>query len=116
MSAAEIDVRKKLEKMMLKAPRPRLVDIMAADRRDGTYDLIYVFQHEGSLVDLRYVVTEDEEISSISDLYSGALCMEREIIDMFGLKFKGVEGGFLLDKNSPKNPLRLPRKEVEKDA
>ncbi|MCE5297140.1 MAG: NADH-quinone oxidoreductase subunit C [Euryarchaeota archaeon] len=116
MSAAEIDLRKKLERMSLKSPRPRLIDVIAADRRDGTYDLIYVFHHEGAIVDHRYVVNEDDDITSIADLYAGALCMEREIIDMYGLKFNGVTGGFLLDPSSPKNPLRQPRKEVAKDV
>jgi NADH:ubiquinone oxidoreductase subunit C len=117
MSAADIDLRKKLDKLSLKSPRPRLIDIMAADRRDGTYDLIYALHHEGAVLDLRYIVNEEDEIDSIADLYAGALCMEREIIDMFGLRFKGVVGGFLLDpEKGPKNPLRLPRKEVMKDG
>jgi len=116
MSEDPIDVRKRLEKMSLKSERPRLIDIMAADRRDGTYDLIYVFHHEGELVDMRYVVAKEEEIVSIADLYAGALCMEREIVDMFGLRIKGVSGGFLLGPNSPPHPLRQSRKEAVKDV
>lgn len=117
MSEPINDIKKKLDRMELKAPRPRLIDIIVADRRDGTYDLIYAFHHEGKIVDVRYVFKEEDELESLSDRYSGALFMEREAMEMFGVKFKGVDGAFLLDPElSPKTPLRLPRLEVKKDG
>jgi len=42
--------------------------------------------------------------------------MEKEAAEMFGVRFKGVSGNFLLDETSPKAPLRQPRKEVAKDG
>jgi ech hydrogenase subunit D len=115
------DIRKRLERMTRKADRPRLIDIFTVDRQDGTFDLIYTFHHENGLVDERFLVREEDELESIGDLYAAAVYMEREIIDMFGLHFKGLEGGFLLDKNSPRTPLRKPIKvetvkEVKPDA
>jgi ech hydrogenase subunit D len=116
-SAPPNDIRKKLERMTRKADMPRLIDIFAVDRQDGTFDLIYTFHHENGLVDERFLVREEDELESIGDLYAAAVFMEREIIDMFGLHFKGLEGGFLLDENSPRTPLRKPIKvEVVKEA
>ncbi len=115
------DIRKRLERMTRKADMPRLIDIIAVDRQDGTFDLIYTFHHQNVLMDERFVIKADDELESIRDLYAAAIYMEREIIDMFGLRFNGLEGGFLLDKNSPQTPLRKPIKvetvkEVKPDA
>jgi NADH:ubiquinone oxidoreductase subunit C len=115
------DIRKRLERMTRKADMPRLIDIIAVDRQDGTFDLIYTFHHQNALVDERFVIKAEDELESIRDLYAAAVYMEREIIDMFGLHFQGLEGGFLLDKNSPQAPLRKPIKvetvkEVKPDA
>ncbi len=115
------DIRKRLERMTRKADMPRLIDIIAVDRQDGTFDLIYTFHHQNALMDERFVIKAEDELESIRDLYAAAVYMEREIIDMFGLRFKGLEGGFLLDKNSPLAPLRKPIKvetvkEVKPDA
>lgn len=37
---------------------------------------------------LKTIVKQNEEIYSINDLYAGANWMEREIYDLFGIKFK----------------------------
>ena len=105
------DLHKQIEKLMLKSPKPRLMTISAADNGDGTYDLIYWMHHDGAVLDIRYKVTADEELEDASDIWLGAINMEREIIDLMGLKFKGQVGGLLLLKGrSPENPLR--KKEV----
>ena len=107
------DIQERLDKMMKKGPKLRLISIFAADRRDGTFDLIYSFHGGDAVQDIRYIVKADDELASLSELYVGAICMEREVVDMFGLRFKGIAGGFLLDpERSPKTPLRLPPKEV----
>jgi len=114
MSAPNSQIFEMLDRM---TPQPRLIDIMVADRRDGTFDLIYVVQHEGKLVDMRFVFREEDELESMAKRYSGALFMEKEAAEMFGVKFKGVTGSFLLDPElSPKTPLRLRPKEVAKDG
>jgi NADH:ubiquinone oxidoreductase subunit C len=115
------DIRKRLERLTRKADMPRLIDIIAVDRQDGTFDLIYTFHHQNAMMDERFVVKAEDELESIRDLYAAAVYMEREIIDMFGLRFQGLKGGFLLDKNSPQTPLRKPikvepAKEVKPDA
>ncbi|OPY31687.1 MAG: NADH dehydrogenase subunit C [Methanomassiliicoccales archaeon PtaU1.Bin124] len=113
MTAPNEGMKNELERM---SPRPRLIDVMVADRRDGSFDLVYVFQDGHGIKDLRCVFQDGEELESISSLYSGALYMEKEAAEMFGVRFKGVDGLFLLDEASPKAPLRLPRKEVGKDG
>jgi NADH:ubiquinone oxidoreductase subunit C len=112
------DLKKRLERS---GPEPsRLISIISLDNADGTLDLIYMF-HRGAEVDqLRYRVNADQELETVSDLFKGALNMEREIIDLFGLRFKGVQGGLLIMPDSGiVAPLRKPsigQKEAQKDG
>jgi Ni,Fe-hydrogenase III component G len=90
----------------------RLIAIFPVDNADGTLDVIYMFQVGTEVVQHRYVIREDEELDSLSDLFKGALNMEREMMDLFGLKVKGVEGGLLLCPESGViQPLRKPTKQ-----
>jgi NADH:ubiquinone oxidoreductase subunit C len=101
------DLHKQMEKIMLKHAKPRLMTISAADNGDGTFDLIYWLHHENGILDIRYKVTADEELESAADIWAGAVNMEREIIDLMGLRFKGQVGGLLLVQGkSPEAPLR----------
>jgi NADH:ubiquinone oxidoreductase subunit C len=91
----------------------RLISITAVDKADGTYELIYTFQDKSELVNIRFAIQEEWEIDSIADMYPGALNFEREIIDLFGLKFKGVKGGLVLvPESGVVNPLRKKRAEL----
>jgi len=57
--------------------------------------------------DRRFVVEAEEEVDSISDIYAGATNMERENMDLLGMRFKGLEPGLLLvPGKSVKAPLR----------
>ncbi len=108
-----IDVRDKLRQAESQAPA-RLISIFPVDNADGTLDLIYVFQIGSEVVQYRYTVNEDEDIESLSDLFKGALNMEREAVDLFGLRIKGVEGGLLLGPESGVvKPLRKPPRQKE---
>lgn len=78
----------------------QLVAIIAVDLADGNFELIYSFFSRSELVNLRFTATDGEEIDSISDMFPGALNFEREIIDLFGLRFKGVSGGLMLTPES----------------
>jgi NADH:ubiquinone oxidoreductase subunit C len=91
------------------AARP--ISLFPVDNADGTLDMIYMFQLGEEVRTWRFTVREEDELPSISDLYKGALNMEREAVDLFGLRFKGVSGGLLLGPDSPvKAPLRKARK------
>src|ERR1035437_8795409 len=80
-----------------------LADITAADYlnypgapKEGRYGLVYIFNSiplaagEGSpRLILRVFLNEtDLEVDSLVPLYAGAEWLEREVFDMFGIKFK----------------------------
>ncbi|MGD1060162.1 MAG: NADH-quinone oxidoreductase subunit C [Methanomassiliicoccales archaeon] len=109
---ATIDVREKLKKAERYGPS-RLISIFPLDNADGTLDLIYVFQHNEEVVQYRYTVPAEGEIESLTDLYKGALNMEREQVDLFGMNFKGIQPGLFLTEGSPKRPLRKPLRPSE---
>jgi len=108
-----IDVRDKLRQAESLGPA-RLISIFPVDNANGTLDIIYMFQVGSEVVQHRYAIREDEELDSLSDLFKGALNMEREMVDLFGLKVKDVEGGLLLCPESGViRPLRKPAKQTD---
>jgi NADH:ubiquinone oxidoreductase subunit C len=105
------DIKSRIDRMDLKLPKPRLITIIANDNADGTFELIYGFHYNNQYTDVRFTVKGDDELESLSSYYAGAVNMEREVIDMMGLHFKGVEGGLLLDPaKGIVTPLRKPLK------
>ena len=108
-----VDVRERL-RMKEGQGTSRLISVFPVDNADGTLDLIYMFQHGTEVAQYRYTIDEHEELESLADLYKGALNMEREIVDLFGLRIKGVEGGLLLcPESGVVNPMRKPSKQRE---
>ena len=62
------------------------------------------------MVNFRFTILPEWEVDSVVDIYKGALNMEREVVDLFGLRYKGVEPGlFLVLGKSPVAPLRKKR-------
>ena len=115
-SDSSVDVREKLKKAERNGPS-RLISVFPLDNGDGTLDLIYIFQHNEEVVQYRYTIKADEEVESITDLYKGALNMERENVDLFDLRVKGVLGGLFLLPDAPKAPLRKgPKQEARSDG
>lgn len=91
----------------------RFVTLVIRDRGDGTFELMYVFHADGGIVEKRFIIRPEWELESISNLWTGALLMEREAIDLFGIKIKGLQGGVLLvPGKSPTEPMRK-KPEVE---
>jgi NADH:ubiquinone oxidoreductase subunit C len=108
------DIKAKIDRMTFKFPKPRLITIIPIDNADGTFELIYAFHYNNQYTEVRYTVKEEDELDSLSSYYSAAINMEREIVDMMGLRFKGIEPGLLLDPGKGiVTPLRKPRKPVE---
>ena len=111
------DIGSRVDRMAFKYPKPRLITIISNDNADGTYELIYAFHYNNQYTEVRYTVKEDDELESLSTHYAGAVNMEREIVDMMGLRIKGIEGGMLLTPGKGiVNPLRKPRKPPEAAA
>jgi NADH:ubiquinone oxidoreductase subunit C len=93
--------------MGMKERGARLMTVAGRDRGDGNIDLIYLFDEGGRVLDRRFVVEAEQEVDSISDIYAGATNMERENIDLLGMRFKGLGPGLLLvPGKSVEAPLR----------
>jgi len=101
----QVDIRTKVSR--LDKVGAQLIAITAVDLSDGNFELIYSFFSKSQLVNLRFTVADGYEIDSIADMFPGAKNFEREIIDLFGLKFKGIEGGlFIMPSANIVAPLR----------
>ena len=70
----------------------QLVDITAVDYPEESqrFKLVYLFlSHEfNQRLVLSYFINENEIISSLTSIYPSANWMEREVFDMYGIKFK----------------------------
>jgi NADH:ubiquinone oxidoreductase subunit C len=107
------DIKARIDRMELKLTRPRLITIIAVDNTDGTFELIYGFHYNNQYTDVRYLVKAEDELDSLSSYYAAAVNMEREVVDMMGLHFKGIEGGLLLTPGKGiVAPLRKPLKQA----
>jgi len=70
----------------------QLIDITAVDYPENTqrFKMVYLFlSHEfNQRIILSYLINENEVISSLTSIYPAANWMEREVFDMYGVKFK----------------------------
>lgn len=62
----------------------RLVQI-GCSTLPGAYELTYSFDRQYSLKNVRFTVTPDENVPSISVIYPNAFLYENEIHDLFGV-------------------------------
>jgi Ni,Fe-hydrogenase III component G len=108
------DIKTKIDRMAFKFPKPRLITIVANDNADGTFELIYALHYNNQYTEVRFMVRAEDELESLSLYYAAAVNMEREIVDMMGLHFKGIEGGLLLTPGKGiVAPMRKPPKPTE---
>ena len=70
----------------------QLIDITVVDYPENTqrFKVVYLFlSHEfNQRIILSYLIRENEVISSLTPIYPAANWMEREVFDMYGVKFK----------------------------
>jgi len=68
-----------------------LKEIIAADKSEGLTELIYHLYSPEDDEELLFCITVNGEAETISDLFKSAIADEREIYDLFGVKFSGHE-------------------------
>ena len=70
----------------------QLIDITVVDypEKDQRFKVVYLFlSHEfNQRIILSYLINENEVIPSLTSIYPAANWMEREVFDMYGVKFK----------------------------
>jgi NADH-quinone oxidoreductase subunit C len=70
----------------------QLIDITAVDYPENTkrFKMVYLFlSHEfNQRIIINYEIAENELISSLTKIFPSANWMEREVFDMYGVKFK----------------------------
>lgn len=86
----------------------RLVQICATKVSEG-FEILYSFDKEHELTNLKLTVPEEEEVQSITGEYWGAFIYENEMHDLFGIKIINNEldyGGhfFKVSEPTPWNP------------
>ena len=89
-----------------------LVDITAVDypEKEKRFKLVYLFlSHEiNSRIIVDFFINENEIVSSLTSIFPSANWMEREVFDMYGIKFKDHPDlrRILTDYNFEGHPLR----------
>ena len=90
----------------------QLIDITAVDypEKEKRFKLVYLFlSHEiNSRIVVDFFVNENEIVSSLTSIFPSANWMEREVFDMYGIKFKDHPDlrRILTDYNFEGHPLR----------
>jgi NADH:ubiquinone oxidoreductase subunit C len=66
----------------------RLIAISCIDNKDH-FEFFYHFEGKKDVESLHFKMGRDEGVPSISEAFPGALLFEREIHDLFGIRFEG---------------------------
>ncbi len=74
----------------MKSDGQRLVTFSCTDIGGGNVDIIYHFDKDEVLTNLRLTAAMENPIPSVSGVYFAALLIENELQDQFGLTFEGL--------------------------
>ena len=89
-------------------PYDILKEIIAIHNQDGTVELVYHLYSTVDEEDLMISICVNDETDSIVDIFKSAEADEKEIFDLFGIKFKGHDNlkRLYMPKNWDGHPLR----------
>ncbi|MCQ4635482.1 NADH-quinone oxidoreductase subunit C [Anaerovorax odorimutans] len=92
----------------MKAEGYRMLQICATKVSEG-FEILYSFDKDHELTNLRVTIPEEEEVQSVTGEYWGAFIYENEMHDLFGIKIVNNEldyGGhfFKVAEPTPWNP------------
>ncbi len=77
--------------------KARLICISGLDTGERTMEVNYHFViNNGDVVTLRLTRGIKEEFKSVVDKFPAAVLVEKELVEMYGIEMKGVEGHLLL--------------------
>lgn len=86
----------------------RLANAVCNDAGE-TLEVIYIFQINLDLINLRVHVAKDEDITSLSSLQLSAALIENEMKEFFGLQITDIALDFkcrmILGEKSPRTPM-----------
>ena len=103
----------------------RFITATSVDNNNDTLDVLYHFDKDYELVNLRITVPKGSSIPSISKIYFCAMLVENEMKELFGLDVENMAidygGHLLLSDGAPENPMlrqqiTIVKKEDEKNA
>lgn len=94
----------------------RFVTITCVDLKDGNLDLIYHFDKDLELLNYRLKISKESELMSISKVYFGALLVENEIKELFGVNITNIVidygGKMLLSDDAQTTPMLCNQIEI----
>lgn len=85
------DIAKALEFVKNNYHFDLLKEIIAVDKKDGSVELTYHIYSTADEEDVFISINAKDEIESVCGIYDSACADEKEIYDMFGIKFIGNE-------------------------
>lgn len=82
---------------------------LTCERTGDSLEIIYHFDLNYTMKNLKVMVEKDSTVKSISTLYPGAFLIENEVQDLFGLTFEGLtidyKGKLYMVPGGPEKPL-----------
>lgn len=87
----------------------RFITATCVDNNNDTLDVLYHFDKDYELLNLRLTIPKGSSIPSISKIYFCAMLVENEMKELFGLNVENMAidygGHLLLSDGAPENPM-----------
>ncbi len=87
----------------------RFITATCVDNGDGTKDVLYHFDKKLAMKHCRITVGQAEEVPSISGIYFGAVLVENEVKELFGVNITNIaidyNGRMLLNDDELVSPM-----------